>query len=292
MQFFEYRKIKIKVLSDLLNVKIYEKLGALLETYFSEILFRNRELDITGMESEQKELLSKGNDKDYWARPEKHLFLTGYEAKKKALNREEKKYRELNQMSWIPWLQGKLAEKWSEITICDQALLSDITEYLEGHNCPEFQNICPVFTGVICPEFTKVECPEFTEVDISHNTRIYPLSLSEIRDKQKSIEKAEETNGIARKKDVRTEISSQGKATSEKIIQEINQWLELKAFEKKDLLSIKDYLFRWDDDQSQEVNQSSKTYEGPFDKYQLSFNVQLNHRPNKRALFHIYKSYT
>lgn len=65
MQFFNKKKVKLKVLSDLLNGSIYPKLGSILKGYFDEILF-DESINLKDLNATEREIYLRGRNPKTW----------------------------------------------------------------------------------------------------------------------------------------------------------------------------------------------------------------------------------
>ncbi|MCF2502582.1 hypothetical protein L0663_04280 [Dyadobacter sp. CY107] len=126
MRFFKDKGVNIRNLSDLLNVENYPKLGKILNEYFEAILFRDLELDISRLCPKDKELMIKGQNKDYWVRPESTSI--SYEAARKRQHREEKKFRMFNIPAWHTLLREAISAKWEDLTNLTDEIMSHIQQ--------------------------------------------------------------------------------------------------------------------------------------------------------------------
>ncbi|MBE9464712.1 hypothetical protein ACFP1I_03975 [Dyadobacter subterraneus] len=135
--------IEITYLSDLLNYENYPKLGRLLKEYFSAILFKNSELEISSFSNKDKELIWKGGNPIYWMRPEKGTFKSKseYEAARKRQSREELRFRNFNIPDWYDMLVERIVGKWFELTTLSDSILSQIQRSIENWQCISYNSV-------------------------------------------------------------------------------------------------------------------------------------------------------
>ncbi|WP_026629504.1 tyrosine-type recombinase/integrase [Dyadobacter alkalitolerans] len=185
MRFLQTKGINIKNTADLLCTENYPKLGSLLVEYVSEILFRNRLLETESFGPKDRELVLNGNNKEYWLRPKLNSEnKRDHEAARKKQQREEARYRQLNQQDWInDFLIKGIIDKWQDLTNVDEGTLSQIHQVLR--ECPKFtesdESECPKFTAK-----QKSECPKITKPKTEQMSQIHTLYVEAICDKTKT----------------------------------------------------------------------------------------------------------
>ena len=89
MQYLETKGIKLRYLSDLLNMAIYEPLGNILTEVYEEILFGNNTLDEKGLNTKELETFLRGSNPKTWT-PQ-----AGRHSEWKKLQRLESSFKEI-----------------------------------------------------------------------------------------------------------------------------------------------------------------------------------------------------
>lgn len=127
MRFLKSKGIDIVYMSDMLKLENYPSLAKMISTYFKEILFLNRELDIQSLSDKDRELYLKGSNKSYWERPDKSKAAnqTDYARECKKQIREEDRFRHMNRSDAIQDLSDRLDRKLQHLGTYSELELSE-----------------------------------------------------------------------------------------------------------------------------------------------------------------------
>ncbi|WP_132117586.1 hypothetical protein [Arundinibacter roseus] len=157
MQVLHKKGIGIYTLSDLLNQKLYPKIGNLLIQCFNEILFDEPTIDTTNLSKKDSDLLINGRNHKFWRPFSESNFETKqkYDTARKMRYRQEKRFRQMIDSSPTAERLHKLA---AELIATKWEILSNPIVPLLHYtlNVEMGQSIIP----------TAKECP-ITGIDIS-----------------------------------------------------------------------------------------------------------------------------
>ena len=143
-EFFNRNGIKLNYLSDLLDTKIYLKLGTILNDCFNEILFYDSSIDLNKLNAEERDILKCGRYGEHWKRLKpKSKDFTGTNKKRNYENKRRVYYNELDKFKNLQ-IKYSTSTMQKDVSLLIENKCKELAnfDYVTGDKITDLLNIC------------------------------------------------------------------------------------------------------------------------------------------------------